>query len=475
VKKDGIELPEEFVILLKDYLRKMNMPDEKLLDFQNPEELGEIMDFHIHENGVDEERMLADLQNYLSYSLTTGNKQFFNQLYAGFNMPAFLGEVITALSNTSMYTYEVAPVATMMEAELIRKMCGIAGFKNGDGIFVTGGSNANLIAMFSARNRIFPEIKTHGLMNSQPMSIFVSDQAHYSLDTAANLLGIGTSAVYKVKTDQNGRMLAAELQREIYNSLHKGEKPFFVVCTAGTTMLGAYDPIDDICNIADKHDLWVHVDGSFGGSLILGSQRDQLFIGLEKADSFAWNPHKLMNIPLICSVLLVREKGCLQRNLTDVKDDYIFHDTDTGFCDLGKKSIQCGRRVDSLKLWLSWRYYGDKGYRERMDKLMKMAIYFEEQISLHSRFELLSPRQSLTVCFRYLPVQGNDINDFNFKLRELLRKSGKTAVNFGYIGNDFAFRWVIANPEVTERDIDQFFDYLNFYASRLEQEEVSLN
>ena len=475
MKREITELPEEFVILLKDYLRKMNLPDKNLLDYQCPEELREIIDFRIHENGVDEERMLADLQNYLTYSLNTGNRQFFNQLFAGFNMPAFMGEVITALSNTSMYTYEVAPVATLMEEELIRKMCGIAGFANGDGIFVTGGSNANLVAMFSARNKLFPQIKTDGLRNVPPLSIFISDQAHYSFDTAANLLGIGTSAVYKVKTDRNGILMTKELQKQMNDSIRKGERPFFITCTAGTTMLGAFDPIDEIVSLAEKHNVWVHVDGSFGGSLILGSQKDKLFKGIEKADSFAWDPHKLMNIPLICSVLLLREKGRLQRNLTDVNDDYIFHDTDTGSCDLGKKSIQCGRRVDSLKLWLSWRYYGDLGYRDRMDKLIKLAIYFEEQVSRHSRFELLAPRQSLTVCFRYLPVNGNDINDFNFKLRELLRKSGKAAVNFGYVGNHFAFRWVIANPEVTEKDIDHFFELLSFYASRLEQEKVSLN
>ena len=469
------ELPSEFILLLRDYLRKMDFPEEKLLNFQNPGELKEVVDFQIGESGADQETLMTYLEQYLSYSLNTGNKQFFNQLYAGFNLPAFMGEVITALSNTSMYTYEVAPVATMMEDELIRKMCGLAGFKDGDGIFVTGGSNANLVAMFSARNKVFPQIKTHGLMNLMPLSVFVSDQAHYSIDTAANLLGIGTASIYRVKSDQQGRMLTEELQKQISTSLQKGEKPFFVVCTAGTTMLGAFDPIDEICEIAAGYDIWVHVDGSFGGSLILGNERASLFKGIEKANSFAWNPHKLMNIPLICSALLVKEKGRLQKNLTDVQDDYIFHDTDTGNCDLGKKSIQCGRRVDSLKLWLSWKFYGDSGYRERMDNLLKQAGYFENKIKHDPRFELLVPRQSLTVCFRYKPKTGTNINEFNATLREMIRKSGKAAVNFGFINGEFAFRWVVANAEVAESDIDLFFRHLLFYAKQLECSTVSSN
>ena len=182
-----------------------------------------------------------------------------------------------------------------------------------------------------------------------------------------------------------------------------------------------------------------------------------------------------MNLPLICSALLVKEKGRLQKNLTDVQDDYIFHDTDTGSCDLGKKSIQCGRRVDSLKLWLSWKFYGDSGYRDRMDNLLRQARYFEDKVKQDARFELLASRQSLTVCFRYKPKEDININEFNTTLREMIRKSGKAAVNFGFLNEDFAFRWVVANAEVTESDIDLFFRYFLFCAEQLECSTVSPN
>jgi len=460
-----------FFELIKPYLAKSNLPENKVVEYLSPAKLRQQIDLPVHQSGESFEQILDYIRQYLQYTVNTGNRQFFNQLYAGFNLPAFTGEVVTALTSTSMYTYEVAPVATLIEAEMIDKMCHIAGYENGDGIFVTGGSNSNLMAMFSARNRSLPEIKNTGLYGIPHLSAFVSQEAHYSFETAANLLGIGSASVYKIKTSKEGKMLPGDLARQMQQSAEKGEEPFFVAATAGTTLLGAFDPIPEIVETAHRHHAWVHVDGSFGGSLILSPRMRSLFEGLEHTDSFTWNPHKLMNIPLVCSAILVREKGRLQKNLTNLHDDYIYHDTDTGNCDLGKKSVQCGRRVDALKLWLAWKYYGDDGYASRIDNLLEMAHYFESKVKVDERFELMAPRQSLTVCFRYLPQNTDDADDFNSNLREALRTSGKSLVNFGHLNGHFAFRWVVANAEVTKSDVDVFFENLTQTAGHLDAAE----
>jgi sulfinoalanine decarboxylase len=196
-----------------------------------------------------------------------------------------------------------------------------------------------------------------------------------------------------------------------------------------------------------------------------------LFDGLQNTDSFTWNPHKLMNVPLVCSAILLREKGQLQKNLTNLHDDYIYHDTDTGNCDLGKKSVQCGRRVDALKLWLAWKYYGDDGYAARIENLLEVARYFESKVMADGRFELMAPRQSLTVCFRYLPQYVKNIDAFNSNLREELRTSGKSLVNFSHLNGHFTFRWVVANAEVTKADVDIFLENLTCTAARLDIEE----
>ncbi len=437
-----------------------------IVKFRSPSELKEVFDFKVGAKGVFENEFLELLDKYLEYSVRTGNKQFLNQLYSGFNLPAFIGEVFTVLANTSMYTYEVAPVATTIETEMISLMNSYAGYSDGDGIFLSGGSNANLVAMFSARNKILPESRFEGYDRNHKLVAFVNEHAHYSFETAANVLGIGSKNVIKVKADKSGKLIPSELEREITKAINRGEKPFFAAATCATTLLGAYDPIDEMADICKKYGIWLHADGSFGGSIVLSDKHRHLMQGIELTDSFAWNPHKLMNIPLICSVLLVKKRGTLQHNITDINTDYIFHEIDT-IEDLGKKSIQCGRKVDAVKLWFAWKYFGLEGYRERIDNLIEMAIYAENIVKKHPQLELLSERQSFAVCFRYVPENKADLNSFNLELREALRKSGKSIVNYGYIDNTLAIRLITANGELQKSDIELFFNSVLAEAEKL--------
>lgn len=456
---------------IKTYLENNLNDHNPVVQFKEPHELSKLINFKVNEQGVSEFEFLDMINQYLDYSVRTGNKQFLNQLYSGFNLPAFIGDVLTSLANTSMYTYEVAPVATMIENEMIKLMNSYTGYAEGDGIFVSGGSNANLVAMFSARNRALPESRFEGYDRSQKLTAFVNEQAHYSFETAANVLGIGARNVIKVKADSNGRLIPAELEKAIQSSLERGEQPFFASATCATTLLGAYDPIDEMAEICERHGVWLHADGSFGGSVILSEKYRHLIKGIEKTDSFAWNPHKLMNIPLICSVLLVKKRGMLQRNITDINTDYIFHNIDE-IEDLGKKSIQCGRRVDAVKLWFAWKYFGLEGYHKRIDNLMDMAGYAEQFVCQHPRFELVAPRQSFTVCFRYKPESETDINAFNLKIRETIRKKGKTIVNYGYHNGQLAIRLVTANADLEAKNIDRFFIHFLETAFQLEEKEV---
>ncbi|PKP14309.1 MAG: glutamate decarboxylase [Bacteroidetes bacterium HGW-Bacteroidetes-3] len=458
---------------IKSYLESNNDKTQPIVKFKNPSELKEVIDFEIGKKGVSENEFLELIDKYLEYSVKTGNKQFFNQLYSGFNFPAFIGEIFTVLANTSMYTYEVAPVATSIETEMIRLMNRYSGYEDGDGIFVSGGSNANLVAMFSARNKILPESRFDGYDRNLKLKAFVNEQAHYSFETAANILGIGAKNVIKVKSDKKGMMIPSELEKEIKASIERNEKPFFVAATCATTLLGAYDPIDEMAEICQKYDIWLHADGSFGGSLILSDQHRHLMRGIEKTDSFAWNPHKLMNIPLICSALLVKKRGTLQHNITDINADYIFHDIDQ-IEDLGKKSIQCGRRVDAVKLWFAWKYFGLEGYQKRTDNLIAVATYAEEIVKNHKNLELLADRQSFAVCFRYIPENKTDLNKFNLALREAMRKNEKSIVNYGYIGKTLAIRLITANGELQKSDIDLFFDNLLKTATALENKSSSV-
>lgn len=460
---------QRVIDIVNKHIEKNDNPNIPVTHHLSPNELRKKIDLSLPEDGCSMEELYRIIEKYLSFSVRTGHRQFFNQLWSGFSFPGLLGELFTSLSNTSMYTYEVAPVGSMMETELIKKMGAICGFENPEGLLLSGGSNGNLQAMMIARNRALPNLKKEGYSNSRKLTAFISEKSHYSFEKNANILGLGTKSVRKVKTNVLGEMIPSELSVAIEESLQQEELPFFIGATAGTVVEGAFDPIEEIVPIARKYNLWLHVDGSFGGSVVLNPQHRILIRGLEKADSFIWNAHKLMGLPIICSIFFVREPGHLLRTNSVEGTDYIFHDEVYGTFDLGPKSMQCGRKVDSLKLWLAWKYYGDKGYAKRINRLFELSAYAEEIVNKNTALELMVPRSSVNICFRYLPSQRSDLNQFNLKLREDLAHSGKSMVNYAHLGKNLVIRLVITNPELTTDDIDLFFDNLIHTAQSLER------
>src|SRR5690606_28499888 len=214
-----------------------------------------------------------------------------------------------------------------------------------------------------------------------------------------------------------------------------------------------------------------HADGSWGGSAIMSPKQRHFFTGIEECDSFSWNPHKLMNIPLICSVLLVREKGWLYDYFNTFDTSYIYHEDETSEYDLGPKSLQCGRRVDALKLWLAWKFYGDEGYVNRIDHLFDLAAYATEWVDRHPQLQLMFPTQSLNVNFRFSDPEITDHDEFNRQLRQNLLVSGKSMVNYCHLEKGLSIRLILLNPELSTADLDQFFG--NFIAAAEELKQLN--
>jgi len=211
---------ERMISIITDYLKETESEDTPVIKRISPEVLSKIMDLKLDPGGCTLDQLYEFIDSYLQYSVRTGHPQFFNQLWSGFALPGFLGDLFTSLTNTSMYTCEMAPVATLMETALIRKMGALIGYTAPDGVFSAGGSNGNFMAMMIARNREYPDIKKKGLHNGANLAAFISDQAHYSFDKAANILGIGIEQIKKVRSDEKGRMIPEELDRVI----RKGKK-----------------------------------------------------------------------------------------------------------------------------------------------------------------------------------------------------------------------------------------------------------
>jgi glutamate decarboxylase len=282
------------------------------------------------------------------------------------------------------------------------------------GISQPGGSASNFSSVLIARHRAFPSVKSEGLQGYRPV-MFTSSESHYSLEKAAQMCGLGSAGVRKVASDNEGRMIVEELRRSILDAREEGLHPFYVNATAGTTVRGAYDKIEEIADICEEFKLWLHVDGSLGGSAIFSRKHSWNLRGCERASSITINPHKMLGVPVTCSFLLGRDlRDFWTANSTNA--EYLFHlgsqassnkslDTNAMY-DLADLTPQCGRKGDALKLALGLVYYGRSGYEQYVDAAFEQAAHLASLVEKHPYLCLVgsSVPHSVQVCFYYLPA-----------------------------------------------------------------------
>jgi len=381
-----------------------------------------------------------------------------NPWWGVLSIASIAGELVTAATNTAMYTYEIAPIATLIESSILKRMAELADFGTSQGTLTTGGSNGNLLGMLCARQAKFP-MSSHAGFDGTKMVAFVSDESHYSFSIASNVVGIGHSNLIKVRCNEHGQMRPDALEEEIEYALAEGRIPFAVLATSGTTVKGSFDPLREIAAVAHKYELWMHVDAAWGGSCLFSSQHRSLMDGIEHADSFCWDAHKMMGIPLICSAFIVKDADVLKAVCSNGNTAHYLYIESGEDLDLGRYSLQCGRRNDALKLWLAWREIGDAGWASMLERFMELAHYLEERVKNHASLELMSERMWTNVCFRYVGDSSTDErNRINAELRQRLIQDGRFMVSRSTIDESIILRSVIANRSVTEESLDTFLD-----------------
>ncbi|XP_014778132.1 glutamate decarboxylase 1, partial [Octopus bimaculoides] len=227
--------------------------------------------------------------------------------------------------------------------------------------------------------------------------LFLLFQSHFSILRAASILGIGTDNLVKISCDHRGKMKVAELEEKIIAAKIGGKLPFFVNATCGTTILGAFDPVNDIADVCERHNVWLHVDGAWGGSVLMSKKHRHLLNGIERANSLTWNPHKLLGVPLQCSAFLLREKGIMQQ-CNEMHADYLFQ-KDKNYeviYDTGDKTIQCGRHNDIFKFWLMWRAKGEKGFEAHINRMFELGNYLRDLIRKREGFKFVLEKKNIS-------------------------------------------------------------------------------
>ena len=429
------------------------------VNYLEPRELQRHLALDQPEAPGDWDQVFAWVEQYLAHAVKTAHPGYINRMWAGANLPSIIGDMVTALTNTSACTFETAPVSTLMEQYMLQTMLDLAGYAGGVGQMTTGSSNANMIAMMAARNAINPQVKIKGLFNQAELYGFVNADAHYSMDRAANILGLGVDHLIKIPVDGHGRMSLAVLEQQLAGITASGGLPFFVAATAGTTVRGAYDPLPPLLALRDRYQFWLHVDGAWGGAVVFDEQLRQHFLpGLAQTDSFTLDFHKMLGATLMCNVLLFNKPGVFLKDVCSAGDEsYIFRDGPGGQVrDLGTLSLQCGRRVDSLKWFLDWKFYGQAGFAARIARYLELCRYAEEQVRQTSALEMVAPRESFNVCFRFRTPASIDPAAFNIALRERMHHRGQYLVGTGYINGELTLRLLITNSNVGQEEIGTF-------------------
>ncbi|XP_041589581.1 acidic amino acid decarboxylase GADL1 isoform X3 [Vulpes lagopus] len=412
-------------LIMEEVVLKATDVSEKVCEWRPPEQLKQLLDLEMRDTGEPHHRLLELCQDVIRYSVKTNHPRFFNQLYAGLDYYSLVARFMTEALNPSVYTYEVSPVFLLVEEAVLKKMIEFIGWKEGDGIFNPGGSVSNMYAMNLARYKYCPDIKEKGLSGLPRLILFTSAECHYSMKKAASFLGIGTENVCFVETDGRGKMIPAELEKQIWQASKEGAAPFLVCATSGTTVLGAFDPLDEIADICEKHGLWLHVDD-------------------------------------------------LLKKCYSAKASYLFQQDkfyDVSY-DTGDKSIQCSRRPDAFKFWMTWKALGTLGLEERVNRALALSRYLVEEIKKREGFKLLLEPEYANICFWYIPPSLREMKEgpeFWAKLnlvapaiKERMMKKGSLMLGYQpHRGKVNFFRQVVISPQVSREDMDFLLDEID--------------
>ncbi|WP_353779848.1 pyridoxal-dependent decarboxylase [Winogradskyella sp. 3972H.M.0a.05] len=419
-------------------------------------ELYSRLDLSLNDDPTLDETFKNNLKEIVKYTPKTASKSFFNQLFGGRLGRAALGDLLAVLFNNSMYTYKVAGPQVGIEKTVLRAICNLIGYdENSDGTFAPGGSMSNYMAMLMARDRIDPNVRYKGV--TKPLTLYTSETSHYSIAKNASFLGLGRDHVRQIKADDKGVMIVDELRKQVEEDIANGFLPFFVNATAGTTVLGAFDDVTSISKVCRDHNLWLHVDGAYCGSVVFSKRYKYLLDGIELTDSFSVNAHKMLGTPLTCSIIVVKDKKHLYDSLSN-EAEYLYQ-TDGDDFNLGKTSLQCGRRNDALKLWTLWKSIGTKGLENLVDKQFHLADVARNYIRSNSDYQIYSFDDSISVCFSYKDIPSRDLCTALYDNAELM-------VGYGNFKGEEFVRLVTINSILEEEDIINFFKRLESFVER---------
>ncbi|MHB0949327.1 MAG: pyridoxal phosphate-dependent decarboxylase family protein [Gemmatimonadaceae bacterium] len=416
---------------------------------------------------------LAEIAARIAREVIPDSNRLYHPRYIGHQVSAPLpaavwSESLIAALNQSVAVWEMSPVATLIEERVIAWMRELAGYGSGSGGTLTsGGTEATFTALLAARAAVFPDAWGLGMHAAREggaacPAIVCGEHAHYAVARAAGEMGIGVGNVETVPS-RDWRMDHTQLAATLDRLAAERRDVIAVVATAGSTATGSFDDLEAIGLECERRGLWLHVDGAHGASALLSAREAHRVRGIARAQSIAWDPHKMMLMPLSAGVLLVRDERALERAFAQ-RAPYLFHGGDgERIRDQGVRSFQCSRRADAIKLWVAMQRYGREGLAALYEHLCDRALALHRLVEAHPQFVAVHAPTSNILCFRWTgdgSVQGEALDEANRLLRERYNRSGHGWITTTILGGQRVLRATIMNPRTTDDDLWEIVEEL---------------
>lgn len=402
---------------------------------------------------LDTEKLKSIVDLYIKTGIQVHSPGFMGRQFSGVVPLAGIFDLVNSIVNQPSSFYEAGQLPNVAERIMANKLNRFIGYDKDNFTMITtsGGSLANLTALLAARNDKLPNVWSTGMLaldkNNIP-AIAVSEDVHYSVTRAAGILGIGENQIIRLPVNESKQINIDKVQKTLDSAKRDGFNVFCMVASAGTTSIGAFDPIDELADIAKENNIWLHVDGSHGASLLVSNKLQHKLKGIEKADSLAWDAHKMMFVPSPCSLLFYKNKeksyGAFHQEASYVfeKQSDIYTEYDSA-----EKNFECTKRPMIMNLWVLWALYGRALFSNKIDYLCQLCTDAYWLLNDELDFELIHQPEANIFCFRYKPLNGQNINipDFQVKIRNRVRENGMFFISKVDINNETALRVVFMN------------------------------
>ncbi|MFC4587708.1 pyridoxal phosphate-dependent decarboxylase family protein [Sphaerisporangium corydalis] len=404
---------------------------------------------HIADFDADRVNQIVDL--YTGTGIPVYSPGYMGRQFSGVVPLASLIDLVGSVVNQPSSFYEAGQLPSVAERLMAEHLNHFIGWEPGRYAMVTtsGGSLANMTALLAARDRAFPQIWTRGAGGTPgPPAIAVSEQTHYSVTRAAGVLGIGERQIIRLPADSAGR-IRPDLAGPALDEAHRrGLRPFCLVASAGTTAMGAFDPLEELAAVARRYGLWLHVDGAHGASLLLSDHHRHKLRGIDQADSLTWDAHKMLFMPAPCTLLFYRD-AATARGAFRQRASYVFDEEPDPYSayDSADKNFECTKRPMIMPLWAVWSVYGPALFAQKIDRLCEVTRQAADMIAAEPDFAVAHRPESNILCFRYRPpgLQDATAHRLQLEIRNRIRGGGRFFISKVDIDAVAALRVVVMN------------------------------